>query len=600
MSVAAAASSNAPTLSGLASGLNWTNIINEMVSIQEEPETTMGAQKTTLQTQNSAYQTVGNDLTTLQGDVKTLSNPNFFDSRTVSVGTPSVASATADQGTPLGTYTFKISKLATDASWQGATATADPLSSTDDVSGVTLSSAGFATPVTAGTFTVDGDQVSISSSDTLQSVFNKIATATGNAVTASYDSGTDEITLSSGSPIVLGNATDTSNFLQVAQLYNNGGDSVTSASALGGINLDNPVASANLATPITDGGSGNGEFLINGVAINFDASTDSINDILQRINDSAAGVTATYDAVNNQFQLTNKTTGDVGISMQDVAGKGNFLAATGLAGGSLTRGTDLQYSINGGGTLTSQSNTVDSTSSGITGLSVTALGAGTTSVTVQSDTATISSAISSFVTDYNAVENYISSQTATTTSASGTVTPGTLTGDMDIEGIATQLRQLATAAPSGLTGSVQTINDIGVASDGTDNTLTLDSSGLTAALTNNLSDIKTMFTDPTTGLATTLNSYLNNANGSNGVLATKENSNNRQSADITSSITALQQQISQNETELQNEFTNMETAISSINTQKQYLTDFFSSSTATTALATASSSSGSSTSSTTG
>jgi len=600
MSVAATASSNAPTLSGLASGLNWTNIINEMVSIQEEPETTMGAQKTTLQTQNSAYQTVGNDLTTLQGDVKTLSNPNFFDSRTVSVGTPSVASATADQGTPLGTYTFKISKLATDASWQGATATADPLSSTDDVSGVTLSSAGFATPVTAGTFTVNGDQVSISSSDTLQSVFNKIATATGNAVTASYDSGTDEITLSSGSPIVLGNATDTSNFLQVTQLYNNGGHSVTSASALGGINLDNPVASANLATPITDGGSGNGEFLINGVAINFDASTDSINDILQRINDSAAGVTATYDAVNNQFQLTNKTTGDVGISMQDVAGKGNFLAATGLAGGSLTRGTDLQYSINGGGTLTSQSNTVDSTSSGITGLSVTALGAGTTSVTVQSDTATISSAISSFVTDYNAVENYISSQTATTTSASGTVTPGTLTGDMDIEGIATQLRQLATAAPSGLTGSVQTINDIGVASDGTDNTLTLDSSGLTAALTNNLSDIKTMFTDPTTGLATTLNSYLNNANGSNGVLATKENSNNRQSADITSSITALQQQISQNETELQNEFTNMETAISSINTQKQYLTDFFSSSTATTALATASSSSGSSTSSTTG
>ena len=151
-------------------------------------------------------------------------------------------------------------------------------------------------------------------------------------------------------------------------------DTVTSASAVGGINLDKLLSSSNLATPINDGGGGNGEFLINGVAIDFNASTDTINSVLQAINDSAAGVTATFDASNNQFQLTNTTTGNVGISLQDVTG--NFLAATGLSGGSLQPGTNLQYSVNGGGTLTSQSNTIDSSSSGITGLSVTALGAG--------------------------------------------------------------------------------------------------------------------------------------------------------------------------------------------------------------------------------
>ncbi len=584
-------------MSGLASGLDWTNIINEMVTIEQAPETQMNQQRTTLQTQEAAYKTLGTDLTTLQGDIKTLSDPSFFDSRVVNVANPGLASATAAQGTPLGSYTFKISQLATDASWHGAAATPQPLSSTDDVSGVTLAGAGFANPVTAGTFTVNGQQVTIATSDTLQSVFDKIATATGNAVTASYSSSTDEITLNSSSPIVLGNATDTSNFLQVTQLYNNGSDSVSSASALGGVNLNAALSSSNLAPPVTDDGTGNGQFLINGVAINYNASTDSINDVLQRINDSAAGVTATFDAVNNQFQLTNKTTGDVGISLQDVAGKGNFLAATGLSSGSLTRGNNLQYSINGGGTLTSLSNTVDSTSSGIAGLSVTALGTGTTTVAVQSDTTTIANAIGSFVSDYNAAESYISSQTATTTNADGSVTPGALTGDMAIEGIATQLRQLTTATVSGLSGSVQTINDIGISSNGSDNSLANDSSLLTAALTTNLGDIKTLFTDPTNGLTTTLGNYLTTTTSSNGVLSTKETSLNNQATDITNSITALQQQISQNETRLQNEFTAMETAISTINTQKQYLTDFFSSSTSTTALATGSSSASSSASS---
>ena len=211
-----------------------------------------------------------------------------------------------------------------------------------------LANAGFANPVTAGTFTVNGKAITISTSDTLQSVFDQISTATGGAVTGSYNASTDEISLASSSPIVLGSATDTSNFLQAAELYNNGTGTITSTSALGGINLNSTLSSANLATAISDGGSGNGEFLINGVQINYNASTDTINDVLQRINDSSAGVTATYDGVNNSFKLTNKTTGDVGISMQDVTG--NFLAATGLSSGTLQRGTNLEYSINGGGT----------------------------------------------------------------------------------------------------------------------------------------------------------------------------------------------------------------------------------------------------------
>jgi flagellar hook-associated protein 2 len=586
-------------MSGLASGLDWTTIINEMVAAEQAPETQMEAQQTTLGTENTAYTTIGTDLATLQKDVTTLMDPSFFGTRTASSSNSSVASATAATGTPLGTYTFDISKLATDSSWQGVTADASPLSTTDDLSGVTVADAGFATPVTAGTFTVNGTQITIAGTDTLQSVLNQINNVAG--VTAAYNPSTDEIKLSSSSSIVLGNINDTSNFLQAAQLYNSnekddvatgGGYSITSASALGGINLDNALSASNLATAITGDSTGAGTFDINGVAINYNTSTDTINSVLQAINDSAAGVTATFDASNNQFQLTNTTTGDVGISLRDVTG--NFLAATGLLGGSLQQGSNLEYSVNGGGTLTSQSNTIDAGTAGITGLSVTALGLGTSAISVQSDTSTISTAINSFVTDYNAAQKYISSQTASTTSSTGAVTPGTLTGDMDAEGVADQLRQLTDATPPEMTGAVQSLNDMGITSNGTDNTLAVDSSSLNAALTTNLSAVQQLFTDPTNGLATTLNSYLTDTTGSNGILATKEAGFTKEESNITTSITNLQNQITQNETNLQNEFVAMEAAISTINVQKQYLTDFFDEPSATTASPTPATSSSSS------
>jgi flagellar hook-associated protein 2 len=572
--------------------MDWTSIINEMVTIQQQPEKQMQAQQAILTSEGAAYTSLGTDLAALQKDVTALMSPIFFESRTAASGNAALASATAATGTSLGTYTFKFTQLASEASWQGATAAVNPLSATDSLAGVTVGSAGFATPVTAGTFTVNGKQITIASTDTLQSVLSQITTATG--VAASYSAATDEITLSSGSPIVLGNANDTSNFLQVAQLYNNGGNSIASASALGGVNLGKVLSSSNLATPVSDGGSGNGQFLVNGVAIDFNASTDTINSVLQKINDSAAGVTATYDASSKQFQMTNSTTGDVGITLQDVTG--NFLAATGLSGGALQRGTNLQYSVNGGGTLTSQSNTIDSTTSGITGLSVTAMGVGSTGISVQSDTTTIASAINSFVTDYNAVQNYITSQTTASASSTGAVTAGLLTGDMNVEGIATQLRQLTDATPSGVTGKAQNLNALGIASNGKDNTLALDSGALDAALGSNLAAVEKLFTDPTKGLAATLNKYLATTTGSKGVLATQEASFTKQSKDIGTSITALQSRISQNEASLQAEFVAMEQAISRINTQKQYLTDFFNNPTSTSAAPTSANSSSSSSS----
>jgi flagellar hook-associated protein 2 len=340
-------------VSGLASGMNWGTVVQELAQAERAPETQWQQQQGTIATQNADYATITGDLTTLQTDAQTLLDPSFFSSVTSTSSDTSVASATVTSGAPTGSYEFKISQLATAAQLNGASYVSQVLDPGGNPSTVTVGAAGFASPVTAGTFTVNGAQVTIATSDSLQSVFDKIATATNNGVTASYNSTTDEISLTSSNntPITVGSTADTSNFLQVAQLYNTNSSgmvnsgTITSASPLGHANISAVMSGADLKTAITDGGSGNGAFEINGVTFNYNSSTDTVQDVLNNINASTAGVSASYDPNNNRFVLANTATGDTGISMQDATG--NFLAATGLSTGTLTHGQNLLYSLNG-------------------------------------------------------------------------------------------------------------------------------------------------------------------------------------------------------------------------------------------------------------
>ena len=559
-------------ITGLASGVDWSSVITVLANAERAPETQWQQKQTAINAQNSAFDTIKGDLADLQADIQALQDPTLYSGVTAQSSNSDVATATAATGAAPGTYSFNISQLATSAKINGLAGISSVISPDGDLSAVTLGTAGFSTPITAGSFSVNGAQVTVATTDSLQQVFNKISAATNGNVTASYDATTDEITLASGdnSEIILGSAADTSNFLQVAQLYNNGTGSVTSASALGTVQLGGSMSAADLATAITDGGSGAGQFTINGVAINYDASSDSIQNVLDRINNSAAGVTAAYDPVNDRFTLTNKTTGDIGISLQDVTG--NFLAATGLSGGTLQHGQNLLYTLNGGSQqLVSQSNTITQASSGIKGISVTAAQTGSVTVTASNDTSKISTAIQQFVTDYNAVQNAIASQQIVTTSSANKVTPGVLTGDQTANGIASSLRSLVTASVPGLSGALNMLSNFGIQTNGQDNTLAVDTDALNSALSGNLNNVQTLFADPTSGLGTLINNYLNATIGDDGTLTNHQASLTQQSSDITTQIANLENKITADTQLWTAEFQAMEQAQSQANQQLTYL-----------------------------
>src|SRR5580658_8699115 len=102
MSATTSSTSSAVALSGLASGIDWTAIVNEELTAEAAPETQMETDETTDENMNTGYQTIGTDLAALQTDATTLSNPDFFGSRTTALSDSSVASAAAASGTALG------------------------------------------------------------------------------------------------------------------------------------------------------------------------------------------------------------------------------------------------------------------------------------------------------------------------------------------------------------------------------------------------------------------------------------------------------------------------------------------------------------------
>jgi len=76
-----------------------------------------------------------------------------------------------------------------------------------------------------------------------------------------------------------------------------------------------------------------GTFTINGVSFTVDPTTDSLNDILNAINSSAAGVTAAYDLAQDRVVIANTNPGNTSvITLGRASDTSNFLTAIGVRG----------------------------------------------------------------------------------------------------------------------------------------------------------------------------------------------------------------------------------------------------------------------------
>ena len=192
--------------------------------------------------------------------------------------------------------------------------------------------------VTSGSFEINGTTIDVAADDTINSVIDKINQSDAG-VTASFDAATETVLLTQNTPgstpdIVLAN--DTSGFVAAVKL-----DSAVAVPGEDGTVTDDP------STPLAEVESlsavQSGSISVNGVSIDIDVNTDSLNDILDRINASEADVTASYDSNAKRVSLvSNDAEGQLILD----SGSTNFFTEVAISDGTY-EATEASFEVQG-------------------------------------------------------------------------------------------------------------------------------------------------------------------------------------------------------------------------------------------------------------
>ncbi len=445
---------------GIASGIDYNSIISKYTALTLQQETPLQNQVTSINAQQTEILKIQDLLGKFQDTFSAVSDPSNFTATKPTSSNASAITASSVSGTVAtpGNYVINTATLAT-----ATQLTNDPAANGTFSDTTALVNAGASiTPdngtASTGEVTINGLQLSYDvNATTLQSFIATNSTALASVgVTMSYNSATQQVTISSTRPLTLGSATDSGNLLSALKLdtapitQSGGTYTATSNGAIGGINLGavfNTGQNAGFATAVTSG-----EFSINGVTFTVNAATNNLNDMLQEINNSSAGVIATYDQANDRVVLTAKADGPQGITLGSTADTSNFLQAAGF----LTNSTQPNQLSAGATEAVGQaakitftdaagtSHTVYSNSNAVTNVvpgvnlslqqAVDGVTVAPVTISVAQDSSTLQTAISSWVNAYNAVIDEINTATqapvvGTTTDASTGTTSGTqLTG----------------------------------------------------------------------------------------------------------------------------------------------------------------------------
>jgi flagellar hook-associated protein 2 len=242
-----------------------------------------------------------------------------------------------------------------------------------------------------------------------------------------------------------------------------------------------------------------GTLTINGQSITISDGTarDGNGDIIPQnntlstlaayINAGNYGVTATVvsGSSGSQLALLSDTSGAAGAVTIDASKLTDSITSSGIAFTQQQKGQDAQFSVDGV-PMSSSSNTVTTGIPGVTMQLLQQAPSESVQVEIATDNSNIESAVSSFVSTYNKVIGDLNTQEGDDSSGN----PEPLYGNPNLAMIQEQLQEALTSGTA--SGSISSLEQLGITAND-DGTLTLDSSTLDSALTNNYQDVVNYF-----------------------------------------------------------------------------------------------------------
>lgn len=534
---------------GIASGLDTKSMVEALMQIERRPMVKLEQKIKDLSVKTSAWGEINTKLLVLKNTLTALKLAATFAGKKALVSDITKAAATAGPEALPGTYHLTINNLASATKIQSTKATGKPVGPTAVLNS---EQAGFALTPTSGTFTVNNVAIEIDIAvDTLNDVIDRINTNVPN-VTANYDSPNDRLVLESSDPVnlKLGQGADTSNFLTATRLLaapvqGSGPYTKTSQANLGMTKTNAALDNARLRNALTS--TENGSFKINGVEIIYNTTTDSLSDVISRINNSPAKVYASYEAMADKIMLQAKETGSPGIALEDISG--NLLAALEVLNAEQEWGTNASFSItevNGGETIYSTSNQIVDVLPGVT-LNLLALGE--TAVEIKADAENTLAKIKDFVTQYNEVINLINLNLGQ---------DGKLRGDISLQFLVRYLWRQAVNPVPGLTENLNSLSRIGIAIDRQGN-LTLNESKLKSVIENNPQDLANLFGQNENGVAVRLIQEIDRQiNEGNGLISVHQKAYEREIKILNANIKDMERRLEIRRQRLESQFTVME------------------------------------------
>ncbi len=556
------------TSTGLFSGVNTSQLIQQILSVESQPIATLQQTSSAYQGEISSYGSIKSALSTLQGALANLKSSAIYSIGATSSDTSSLT-ATATSSASEGTYNISINNVATAQSLYSTTfasenaavadlstnptqklqvqvgsgaSTAITVDSTNNtLSGIkdAINKAGIG--VTAGI--VNSGFVVDSSNNTI--VFNDGTdhTATLNPGTYTADALANEVkraleAANSGSDTYTVSYDTTSNSFQISNNSGNANpidlafeNSSTTAAGLLGFTATNHPA-------IAVGSNMTGDSAVGGYRLSLTSNNTG----------TSGRITIKADENNDgTYAQSPSETDTTGLSQ--LAFDPTYDASGNVAGGvaNLTQSIaaqDASFVVNGL-TASRSTNTVSDLISGVTLNLLKSTGGGTVSLTVAKNTQDIVNNVNSFIGAYNSANQLVRSLTVPTNGKAVL-----FTGDSTANSILNTLRNATTTYYAG-----QNLAVLGL-SHQQDATLTVDQGMLKSAIDSNLQGVVDTFNGMATSLDSALGTFIDTAIPARTDGLTKSvNSVNQQIQDIQNRVATMQ-------TNLQAQFAAMETAMS--------------------------------------
>jgi len=265
------------SFAGIGSGIDTDSIVRRLMELENIPVTRLQRRQDSLKTKMNLYSEFRTQLNAVKSAAQSLNAAGAFNPMTATSSVTDVATISAGSASSAGTYSLSVYQLA-------QTQKLSSVAQTDLTTALGLT----------GTFQINGKDITVASTDSLTAVRDKINNAGGDFTASIINGGTGQahLTLTSKNSGLTNNLKIKDTTGTVLQTLGFTSTAIRNAVVDGAKSYGASSATAKLTDMAGFSGTGAFSVTINGATIAVDMATETLTTLRDKINGSAAGVTA--------------------------------------------------------------------------------------------------------------------------------------------------------------------------------------------------------------------------------------------------------------------------------------------------------------------